>query len=332
MKLNKYIDHTLLKPEASEEQILKLIEEAKVYDFASICVNPTWIEFAAEQLKGSDVKVCVPIGFPLGANTSDVKAFETKDAIQKGAGEVDMVINVGALKSKDYDLVERDIRAVVEAANGTLVKVILETCLLTDEEKVKACQLAQKAGADFVKTSTGFSTGGATVEDVALMRKTVGPDMGVKASGGARSYEDALAFIEAGATRSGTSAGVAIMKGEEASKNAYVPYSHFPIGAVLVAKDGRVFTGVNVENASFGLTNCGERTAIFKAVSEGALDFEELIVYGETEKPISPCGACRQVMAEFFSEDLKVTLVAKDKSTVVMTVKELLPYSFTDLT
>ena len=217
MKLNKYIDHTLLKPEASEEQILKLIEEAKVYDFASICVNPTWIEFAAEQLKGSDVKVCVPIGFPLGANTSDVKAFETKDAIQKGAGEVDMVINVGALKSKDYDLVERDIRAVVEAANGTLVKVILETCLLTDEEKVKACQLAQKAGADFVKTSTGFSTGGATVEDVALMRKTVGPDIGVKASGGARSYEDALAFIEAGATRIGTSAGVAIMKGEEAS-------------------------------------------------------------------------------------------------------------------
>ena len=159
----------------------------------------------------------MPIGFPLGANTSDVKAFETKDAIQKGAGEVDMVINVGALKSKNYDLVERDIRAVVEAANGTLVKVILETCLLTDEEKVKACQLAQKAGADFVKTSTGFSTGGATVEDVALMRKTVGPDMGVKASGGARSYEDALAFIEAGATRIGTSAGVAIMKGEEAS-------------------------------------------------------------------------------------------------------------------
>ena len=174
MKLNKYIDHTLLKPEASKEQVLKLIEEAKVYDFASICVNPTWIEFAAEQLKGSDVKVCVPIGFPLGANTSDVKAFETQDAIQKGAGEVDMVINVGALKSKDYDLVERDIRAVVEAANGTLVKVILETCLLTDEEKVKA-------------------------------------------SGGARSYEDALAFIEAGATRIGTSAGVAIMKGEEAS-------------------------------------------------------------------------------------------------------------------
>ena len=217
MKLNKYIDHTLLKPEASEEQILNLIEEAKVYDFASICVNPTWTEFAAEQLKGSDVKVCVPIGFPLGANTSDVKAFETKDAIQKGAGEVDMVINIGALKSQNLVLVEEDIAAVVEASGDRLVKVIIETCLLTDEEKVVACQLAKKAGADFVKTSTGFSTGGATVHDVALMRKIVGSEMGVKASGGARSYEDAIAFVDAGATRIGTSSGVAIMKGEQAS-------------------------------------------------------------------------------------------------------------------
>lgn len=217
MKLNKYIDHTLLKPDASQEQIVKLIQEAKAYDFASVCVNPAWTAFAAAALKDSDVKVCVPIGFPLGANTSEVKAFETRDAIAKGAQEVDMVINVGALKSGDDDLVEQDIRAVVEAADGTLVKVILETCLLTDEEKVRACQLAQKAGADFVKTSTGFSSGGATVADVALMRQTVGPDMGVKASGGARSYEDAQAFIQAGATRIGTSAGVAIMKGEEAS-------------------------------------------------------------------------------------------------------------------
>ena len=217
MKLNKYIDHTLLKADASQEQIMNLIEEATEHDFASVCVNPTWVAFAAQALKGTDVKVCTVIGFPLGANTPEVKAFEAEDAIQNGAGEVDMVINVGALKSKDYDLVEQDIRAVVETAKGTLVKVILETCLLTDEEKVKACQLAQKAGADFVKTSTGFSTGGATVEDVALMRKTVGPDMGVKASGGARSYEDAQAFIEAGATRIGTSAGVAIMKGEVAN-------------------------------------------------------------------------------------------------------------------
>lgn len=217
MKLNKYIDHTLLKPDASQEQIETLIEEAKKYDFASVCVNPTWVSFVAQALKATDVKVCTVIGFPLGANTPELKAFETSDAIQNGANEVDMVINIGALKSRNFDLVERDIRAVVEAAKGTLVKVIIETCLLTDDEKVRACQLAQKAGADFVKTSTGFSTGGATVADVALMRKTVGPDMGVKASGGARSYEDALAFIKAGATRIGASSGVAIMEGDVAN-------------------------------------------------------------------------------------------------------------------
>lgn len=217
MKLNKYIDHTLLKPDASQEQIETLIEEAKKYDFASVCVNPTWVNFAAQALKATDVKVCTVIGFPLGANTPELKAFETSDAIQNGANEVDMVINIGALKSRNFDLVERDIRAVVEAAKGTLVKVIIETFLLTDDEKVKACQIAQKAGADFVKTSTGFSTGGATVADVALMRKTVGPDMGVKASGGARSYEDALAFIKAGATRIGASSGVAIMDGDVAN-------------------------------------------------------------------------------------------------------------------
>lgn len=217
MKLNKYIDHTLLKPDASQEQIETLIEEAKKYDFASVCVNPTWVNFAAQALKATDVKVCTVIGFPLGANTPELKAFETSDAIQNGANEVDIVINIGALKSRNFDLVERDIRAVVEAAKGTLVKVIIETCLLTDDEKVKACQIAQKAGADFVKTSTGFSTGGATVEDVALMRKTVGSDMGVKASGGARSYEDALAFIKAGATRIGASSGVAIMEGDVAN-------------------------------------------------------------------------------------------------------------------
>lgn len=217
MKLNKYIDHTLLKADASQEQIETLIEEAKKYDFASVCVNPTWVSFAAQALKATDVKVCTVIGFPLGANTPELKAFETSDAIQNGANEVDMVINIGALKSRNFDLVERDIRAVVEAAKGTLVKVIIETCLLTDDEKVKACQIAQKAGADFVKTSTGFSTGGATVADVALMRKTVGPNMGVKASGGARSYEDALAFIKAGATRIGASSGVAIMEGDVAN-------------------------------------------------------------------------------------------------------------------
>ena len=215
MKLNKYIDHTLLKPDAQQEQIEKLIEEAKAYDFASVCVNPTWVNFAAEGLRDSDVKVCTVIGFPLGATTSAVKAFETKDAIANGADEVDMVINIGALKSRNLKLVEDDIKAVVEASGRKLVKVIIETCLLTDEEKVEACQLAKLAGADFVKTSTGFSTGGATIEDIELMREAVGPTMGVKASGGARTLEAAQAFIKAGATRIGTSSGVAIMKGQE---------------------------------------------------------------------------------------------------------------------
>lgn len=219
MNVNTYIDHTLLKPEAKKDQIKKLVEEAKEYEFASVCVNPYWVSFCAEELKGSPVNVCTVIGFPLGANTTDVKVFETKNAIANGADEIDMVINIGELKSGNDQAVREEIRSVVEAANGTLVKVIIETCLLTEEEKVRACQLAKEAGADFVKTSTGFSTGGATVEDVRLMRETVGPDMGVKASGGARSYEDALAFIEAGATRIGASAGVAIMKGEQGASD-----------------------------------------------------------------------------------------------------------------
>ncbi|MFP7735886.1 deoxyribose-phosphate aldolase [Priestia aryabhattai] len=210
------IDHTLLKADATEEQITVLAQEAKEYSFASVCVNPTWVKKAAELLKDApEVKVCTVIGFPLGATTSAVKAFETTNAIENGADEVDMVINIGALKDKNYDLVQSDIQAVVDAAKGkALVKVIIETALLTDEEKAKASELAVKAGADFVKTSTGFSTGGATVEDVALMRKTVGPDVGVKASGGVRGLEDAKAMIEAGATRIGASSGVSIAKGE----------------------------------------------------------------------------------------------------------------------
>ncbi len=216
MKLNKYIDHTILKPETTQEQVEKILSEAKEYDFASVCVNPTWVSLAAESLNDSDVKVCTVIGFPLGANTSAVKAFETKDAIANGADEIDMVINVGALKAGNDALVLDDIKAVVDASGDKLVKVIIEACLLTDDEKVRACQLSKEAGADYVKTSTGFSTGGATVADVTLMRKTVGPDMGVKASGGARSYEDAIAFIEAGASRIGASSGVAIMNGAQA--------------------------------------------------------------------------------------------------------------------
>ena len=212
MDLAKMIDHTNLKASTVKEDILKLTNEAKEYQFASVCVNPTWVQLGAQELKGTDVKVCTVIGFPLGANTKEVKVFETKDAIEKGAQEIDMVINIGKLKDGDYDYVESEISAVVEASKGkAIVKVIIETSLLTDEEKKKACSLAVQAGADFVKTSTGFSTGGATVEDVALMRQTVGANVGVKASGGIHSKEEALAMVNAGATRIGASSGIAIV-------------------------------------------------------------------------------------------------------------------------
>lgn len=208
------IDHTILKADATKDDVMKIINEAKEYEFFSVCINPTWVSLAAKELKDAPVAVCTVIGFPLGANTTETKAFEATDAIEKGANEVDMVINVGALKDKDYALVQKDIEAVVNAAKDkALVKVIIETALLDNDEIVKASELAKAAGADFVKTSTGFSTGGATVEDVRLMRKTVGPDMGVKASGGIHNAEEALAMIEAGATRLGASSGVAIMNG-----------------------------------------------------------------------------------------------------------------------
>lgn len=209
-----YIDHTLLKPESTKEQVIQLCKEAADYKFASVCINPSYVETAAEELKHSTVKVCTVIGFPLGAATTETKAFETKDAIAKGAEEIDMVINIGAIKSGDETLVKKDIQAVVAAASGkAIVKVIIEVCLLTDDEKVLASRLSKEAGADFVKTSTGFSSGGATVEDVKLMRETVGADLGVKASGGVRSLEDVQNMIDAGASRIGASSGVQIMQG-----------------------------------------------------------------------------------------------------------------------
>lgn len=214
MSIARMIDHTLLKADAVQEDIFKMVQEAKQYRFASVCVNPTWVAYCAELLVGSDVKVCTVIGFPLGASTSAVKALETQDAIANGAAEVDMVINIGQLKAGNDEFVQKDIEAVVKAASGkAIVKVIIETCLLTDEQKVRVCELAVQAGADFLKTSTGFSTGGATFEDVSLMRKSVGQQVGVKASGGVRSLEDVNGMIEAGATRIGSSSGVSIING-----------------------------------------------------------------------------------------------------------------------
>ena len=219
MNYAKFIDHTLLKPESTRQQIDQIIDEAKEYNFKSICVNPTHVKYAAERLNDSDVLVCTVIGFPLGATTTATKVFETEDAIKNGATELDMVINIGALKDGRFEDVQKDIEGVVGAANGKTVKVIIETVLLSDEEKVKASELAKAAGADFVKTSTGFAGGGATPEDVKLMKDTVGDELEVKASGGVRSLQDFNKMIDAGATRIGASAGVQIIQGLESDSD-----------------------------------------------------------------------------------------------------------------
>lgn len=212
MKVNKLIDHTVLKAFATEEEILKLCAEAVEYDFKSVCVNPANIATAKKALEGSDVLVCTVVGFPLGANTKEIKALETLDAIKNGADEIDMVINIGKAKEHDFEYIEDEIKCVVTASAGKTTKVIIETCYLTDEEKVECCKAAKAAGATFVKTSTGFGTGGATAADIKLMRETVGAEMGVKASGGVRSFDDLKVMVENGATRIGTSNGIQIMK------------------------------------------------------------------------------------------------------------------------
>lgn len=211
MEYNKLIDHTALKPDVTPEAIVILCAEAKKYGFASVCVNPSFVRLAAQELKGTNVKVCTVIGFPLGATLSNVKVYETQEAVFEGATEIDMVINISQLKAKNYPYLVKEVRQIKAACHGNLLKVIIETCLLTDDEKIKACQIAVEGGADFVKTSTGFSTAGATVHDVSLMRKTVGSNIGVKASGGVRTHEDLLAMVEAGASRIGTSAGPKII-------------------------------------------------------------------------------------------------------------------------
>jgi deoxyribose-phosphate aldolase len=212
MKVNKLIDHTILKAFATEEEILKLCKEAIEYDFKSVCVNPVNVALAKKALEGSDVLVCTVVGFPLGANTKEIKALETLDAIKNGADEIDMVINIGKAKEHDFDYIEEEIKCVVTASAGKTTKVIIETCYLNDEEKVECCKAAKAAGATFVKTSTGFGTGGATASDIKLMRETVGAEMGVKASGGVRSYDDVKVMVENGATRIGASSGIQIMK------------------------------------------------------------------------------------------------------------------------
>ncbi|MGO1652589.1 deoxyribose-phosphate aldolase [Senegalia sp. (in: firmicutes)] len=219
MNIASKIDHTILKADTTREQVKKVCDEAKEYSFASVCVNPNYVGYVSKELKGSSVKVTSVVGFPLGNTLKEVKAYETEQAIKNGADEIDMVINIAALKNENYDLVKEDIKAVVDASKDKLVKVIIEACLLSNDEKVKACEIAKEAGADYVKTSTGFSTGGATIDDVKLMRKTVGAELGVKASGGIRDIETSKAMIEAGASRIGASSSVSIVKGEKGNSD-----------------------------------------------------------------------------------------------------------------
>lgn len=221
--LAKYIDHTILKADATKEEILRVCKEAKEYGFKSVCVNSYWVPLVFDELKGSDVLTCCVVGFPLGATTTVSKSFETSDAVKNGAQEIDMVINIGALKDNEDNVVLEDIKAVVNASENALVKVIIETCYLTKEEKIRACKLSIEAGADFVKTSTGFGIGGALKEDIKLMRETVGSKPGVKASGGVRTREDALKMIDAGATRIGASSGIKILEGgnDEGVRSSY---------------------------------------------------------------------------------------------------------------
>ncbi|WCK56295.1 deoxyribose-phosphate aldolase [Aneurinibacillus sp. Ricciae_BoGa-3] len=220
-EIAKMIDHTILKPEATEDEVIQVCNEAKTFGFATVCINPVWVPFVSKELNGSNIGITTVIGFPFGAGTTLIKAMETRDAIANGATEIDMVINIGDLKSGKMDSVKRDIRMVVEAAGEKTVKVILETCLLTDEEKVIGCKLSKEAGADFVKTSTGFSKAGATVADVSLMRKIVGLEFGVKASGGIRTLNDVKAMIKAGASRIGASASVAFVKDADGIETVY---------------------------------------------------------------------------------------------------------------
>ena len=221
VNISHLIDHTLLKPDATVEDVINLCMEAKEYKFASVCINPCFVKTAADILSGTDVKVCTVVGFPLGATTKEVKAFEAKQAIENGAEEIDMVINIGFLKSKRYSEVLSDIKAVRNATKGKILKVIIETCYLTEAEKIRACELSKEAGADYVKTSTGFGKGGATVEDILLMRKVVGRDLGVKASGGIRDFDKALEMVKAGATRIGASASVKIVEKEKSDSKGY---------------------------------------------------------------------------------------------------------------
>lgn len=354
----KFVDHTLLAQTATWDQIKSLCDEAMACKTASVCIPPSFVKQASAYVEDR-MKICTVIGFPNGYSTTAVKCLETKEALENGADEIDMVINVGWVKEGRYDLVEQEIRALKEICGTNILKVIIETCLLTREEKIRMCRAVTDAGADFIKTSTGFSTAGATFEDVKLFAEHVGPKVKIKAAGGISTLEDAETFLNLGASRLGTSRMVKLVKepsgdqhpsgdrhpsgdqqtrrlislAAEAMGKAYAPYSGFQVGAALMTESGKVYQGCNIENAAYTPTNCAERTAFFKAVSEGERKFAAICIVGGmkgiAKEFTAPCGVCRQVMREFCDPDtFRVILAVNEDQWKEYRLKELLPESF----
>ena len=398
-KLLAAVDHTLLRPDASWEEIRALCDEAIYYGTASVCIPPVFVK-AVREYVGDRMAICTVIGFPNGYSAPEVKIYEAERAVEDGADEIDMVMQIGAFKSGRAALAAQEIRAVREACRGKILKVIVEACLLTEEEKIAACRMVTEEGADFIKTSTGFSAGGATFEDVALFARHVGKGVRIKAAGGIQTLEDAERFLELGASRIGSSRIVALVAKEREKaesgpsgmtekaesgpsgmtekaesgaagmaekaesgaagaagsekgsplwteekkreliaaafgvlEQAYVPYSQFHVAAALLAADGTIYTGVNIENASYPATNCAERTAFFKAVSGGCRDFTGIAICGGSGGTVTdycaPCGVCRQVMREFCRpQEFRILLARSVSDYKEYTLEELLPESF----
>lgn len=349
-EMMKYVDHTLLKAVSDWESIEILCEEAIDFGTASVCVPPAYVKRIKDKY-GQKLKICTVIGFPLGYNSKEVKVFEAKRAIEDGADEIDMVINLTDVKNGYFNLVEEEIKEIKVAIGNKVLKVIIETCYLTKEEKIKLCHCVTAGQADYIKTSTGFGTGGATLEDVELFKKHIGDKVKIKAAGGIRSKEEMEQFIDAGAMRIGTSSAVKLLNEQKknetpdysrliqealhAREMSYAPYSGYKVGAALLTEEGKIYRGCNIESAAFSPTNCGERTAFFKAISEGHRNFKAIaVVGGHQDTPLdqldlfSPCGVCRQVMIEFCRQDFTIVLAKSTTDFQVYTLKEILPLAF----
>ncbi|KAI4453742.1 deoxyribose-phosphate aldolase [Holotrichia oblita] len=332
-----HVDHTLLKAVASREEIFSLCDEAIKYKTASVCIPPSYVGIVRDKY-GAALNICTVIGFPLGYSVTEAKLCEIDAGLRAGANEFDMVVNLGDVKNRLYEKIIHEISALKKAVGNNILKVIIETCYLTAEEKISLCQAVTQSKADYIKTSTGFGSQGAVMEDIRLFKEHIGPDVKIKAAGGIRTRRDMEDFILAGCDRLAGDIRL-IRKAIEARKRSYSPYSGFKVGAALLASGGKVFTGCNIENAAFSPTVCAERTAFFKAVSEGEYDFEAIAVVGwpdgdNEDEPDKhgfayPCGVCRQVMMEFcHPKSFRVIVAASEDDYTVHTLEEILPHGF----